>query len=113
MQVSLEKMMIEENENSSPSMSPVESTEPSKCHRVCILIISFITVMLSAGLSRSYGIFLIYFVDKKVITSTEGAWALGLEQFFFCSTGEVFITLINLLQSKEKIYNLINYVANM
>ena len=94
--VAQEHMMAKENEKNSPcsplapSMDDQQSPrEPSKCHRVCILIISFILVMIAGGLSHSYGIPLVYFVNKNVITPTEGAWAVGLEQFIFHSTGRV------------------------
>ena len=65
--------------------------EPAKWHRICILIISFMLVMLGAGLSHSYGVFLVYFVNEKVVTPTEGAWAIGLEQFFFYGTGKKYL----------------------
>ena len=62
--------------------------KPSKLYSIFIMVLSYVLIVIGAGLSHSYGILLVFFVEAETVSPSEGAWAVSIEQFCFYSTGK-------------------------
>ena len=60
---------------------------PSRMRKIVVLIVCFLQIMISGGISHSYGVVMVVYIDEFNISTSEAAWAAGIEQFFFYITG--------------------------
>ena len=62
---------------------------PSLTHRILVLAVGFILMMVCAGITHNYGVIMVTFIDEFDISTSDAAWAAGIEQFFCYVTGNM------------------------
>ena len=62
-------------------------TPPHLVHRVLVLIVGFVLILMSAGITHNFGVIMVTFVEEFNITTSEVSWAAGIQQFFCYITG--------------------------
>ena len=61
---------------------------PSRLHSVLVLITSAILITIAVGITNSFGILMVAFLDEMDITSSEASWAAAIQQFIFYGSGK-------------------------
>ena len=76
--------------NLTSALPEIDEIHPSHTRRAVVLFVGFLLVTISCGITHSYGVLLVAFIQDLGIQPVQASWVAGVEQFLYYFTGKYY-----------------------